>query len=856
MKEITFKPLPELIKGIDILADAVSSTLGPKGNNVILQNQYQKPHVTKDGVTVAESIELENVTQNLGVQIVKEAAAKTDHLAGDGPQPLYAKVLTPNGFTTMKELKVGDLICGTNGTTQTVEGIFPKGEKEIYKVYFSDGRVVECCEDHLWKVTTSYGATKTLPLKEILNSNKVKSFNKDGSIRYGYYVPKTHVDFPKKDLPIDPYLLGLLIGDGSLSGTGNIELSLGKNKLFVLKNIPENIKFKSSWVDDKNYFRVVLDSEIQKPLEQLGLLGTLSSTKFIPKEYLYSSQEQREQLLQGLIDTDGYINNRDLFEYSTVSEQLKDDFLELCRGLGISTYDVLHTRENDPNSYSNIPIYRINQLKGYKYGDKIIDIEATGIKTMMQCIKVSNEDHLYITDNYIVTHNTTTSTVLARAIVKEGHKLIQAGVPAIEIKRQIEEILPDIIDFIKERSIEVKDNYKLIKEVATISSNNDPIIGSLIAEAMEKATADGIVAVKESKGNDTFIEEVNGLQFNKGYLSHYFMTDSEKQVAEHEDTYILITDQKIRDQSKILSAVEAVYKKNGSLLIIADEVEAQALAFLVRNKLSTGLKVVAVKAPGYGDRRRELLEDLAIVTGATVISEKNEHLRLEDTKLEHLGFAKSVTVTKDTTTIVEGNSDQSKLQKRIKQLKAQLASEEKEYEKERIQERLAKLVGGVVVLNIGAHTESELKEKKDRINDALRATKAAMKEGIVPGGGLVLYNAATMINGRPSNYGTRVLVEALQSPMKAIVENAGANFGYIKSELAHGDESVFSYGYNAFGYNALNDKFEDLIKSGIVDPAMVTRVALENAVSVANLVLMTNCTVAATGHEEYPPMMQ
>lgn len=531
MKVIKFSPLSELIKGIDVLADAVSSTLGPKGNNVILQNQYQKPHVTKDGVTVAEAIELEDVTHNLGVQIVREAAAKTDALAGDG---------------------------------------------------------------------------------------------------------------------------------------------------------------------------------------------------------------------------------------------------------------------------------------------------------------------------------TTTATVLARAIIKEGYKLIQAGVPAIDIKRQIEDILPDLISFIKEQSIEVKNDFSKIKNVATISSNNDVEIGSLIAEAMEKATVDGVVAVKEANGNETYIEEVNGLQFNKGYLSHYFMTDAEKQVAEHEDVYILITDQKIRDQSKILPVVEEVYKKNGSLLIIADEVEAQALAFLVRNKMSTGLKVVAVKAPGYGERRRKLLEDLAIVTGATIISEKDEHLRLEDTKLHHLGRCKSITVTKDSTTIVDGNSDPKQLEKRIREVRAEIDSASNTYEKETAQERLAKLIGGVVVLNIGAHTESELKEKKDRINDALRATKAAMKEGIVPGGGLVLYNASIMVNGRPTDYGTQVLKEALQAPMKSIVENAGDDFGKVKSDILHGEDvDVFRH-----GYNALTGQYEDMVKAGIVDPTMVTRVALENAVSVANLILMTNCTVAEESHEDYPPMMQ
>lgn len=526
MKVITFNPLAELIKGVDVLGNAVKSTLGPKGNNVILQNQYQKPHVTKDGVTVAEAIEVEDPTQNLGVLIVKEAAAKTGQLAGDG---------------------------------------------------------------------------------------------------------------------------------------------------------------------------------------------------------------------------------------------------------------------------------------------------------------------------------TTTATVLAQSIIKEGYKLIQAGVPAIDIKRQLEVLTPIVIEFLKSTSIPVADDFLKIQQVATISSNNDEEIGSLIAEAMQKATLDGVVAVKESKGNETYIEEVKGLQFEKGYASHYFMTDREKQVAEYEDVHILVTDEKIRDQTKLVPLIEEVYSKGKALLIIADEIEAQALQFCIFNKLRTGLKIVAVKAPAYGDRRKKVLEDICVVTGATLISQDSA-LRLQDVRFSHLGRAKSITVTKDTTTIVDGHSDPSTLEQRIKEVRAEIENASNSYEKETAQERLAKLVGGVAVLYVGAHTENELKEKKDRIDDALHATRAAMKEGIVAGGGLALYNSATMLKGlADDNYGTTILTTALQSPMKAIVENAGANFGEISANLSKGDEEILSY-----GYNALTNTYENLHNSGIVDPTMVTRIALENAVSVANLILMTNCTVATVDHQQYP----
>lgn len=527
-KTITFNPLAQLIEGVDILANAVKSTLGPKGNNVILQNQYQKPHVTKDGVTVAEAIEVEDPTQNLGVQIVREAAAKTAHLAGDG---------------------------------------------------------------------------------------------------------------------------------------------------------------------------------------------------------------------------------------------------------------------------------------------------------------------------------TTTSVVLAQAIIKEGYKLIQAGVPAIDIKRQLEALVPTITNFIKECSIPVADDYNKIKQVATISANNDVEIGELIAEAMQKATLDGVVAIKESKGNETYIEEVKGLQFNKGYASHYFMTDREKQVAEYEDVCILVTDEKIRDQSKLVPIIEDVYSKGKALLIIADEIEAQALQFCIFNKIRTGLKIVAVKAPAYGDRRKKILEDICIVTGATLISQDNL-LRLQDINYSHLGSAKSITVTKDSTTVVDGNSDKQKLEDRIKEVRAEIENAPNSYEKETAQERLAKLIGGVAVLYVGAHTENELKEKKDRIDDALHATKAAMQEGIVAGGGLTLFNASIMVNGSDTySIASKIMGEALQSPMKTIIENAGANYGEVKAKIPMKGGEVHSW-----GYNALTNTYEDLVSNGIVDPTMVTRVAVENAVSVANLILMTNCTIAQKDFQQYPEM--
>lgn len=835
----TGKEMNDLLKsGVNKITDVVASTMGPKGKNVIIESIYGTAHSTKDGVTVAKAITLNDPVEELAASIIKQAAGKVVQQAGDGPQPLHAKILTPAGWTTMGELKIEDEICGSEGTLQKVEGIFPKGEKEIYKVHFSDGRVVECCEDHLWTVTTNYGLTKTLTVREMIDSGNICKIDSKGNKRYGFYVPKSFVDFPKQDLPINPYLLGLLLGDGSLSGSGNIELSLGKDKEYVLKNIPNDFTFKCNWVDEKNYFRVVFDSSIREYLEELGLMGTLSSTKFIPKIYLYSPIETREQLLQGLLDTDGYINNKGLFEYSTVSSQLKEDFLELCRGLGISTYDRIHNRDNDPDSYSDVSIYRITQLKGYKYGDKIVNITATGRKTEMQCIRVSNPDHLYFTDNYILTHNTTTAMVLARAIYINALKTIERdGIAPVEIKRQLENLNAELIKAIKEVAEPINTNYDKLIKVASVAANNDSFIGELIGNAFKEVGENGLVIVEESKSTETSVELTQGARFESGFISPYFINNN-KLTCELENPLIFITDNKLRGVDDVLPALRLAAANDRPLVVIGDEIEAQALGLLLTNKVKAGLQVVGVKAPAHGDRRYKILEDIAILTGANLISDKKGRT-LSSVTIEDFGEASKIIVDRSQTTIVEGKGNEEEIESRVAEIKVEMQDLSiGPWGVEKCKERIATLIGKVAKILVGAATEVELKEKKDRVDDALQATQAALKMGIVSGGGSVLYQLSDYCSTLDTEAG-RVMSASLKEPFNQIIINAGKNPDIVLALCPEG-----------LGYNAYTDEYVDLKEDGIIDPALVLISCLNNAISVATNLILTSATITNEDNEE------
>ncbi len=435
---------------------------------------------------------------------------------------------------------------------------------------------------------------------------------------------------------------------------------------------------------------------------------------------------------------------------------------------------------------------------------------------------------------------TTTATVLAQSIIQTGLKNVTAGANPMELKRGIDKAVKAIVVELRNLSKPVGDSLESIKQIGTISANGDEEIGQNIADAMEKVGKDGVITVEEAKGTETYLETVEGMQFDRGYLSPYFVTDSENMIAEMEEPYILIFDSKISNMKDLLPILEKVIQTSKPLLIIAEDIEGEALATLVVNKLRGSLKIAAVKAPGFGDRRKQMLEDIAILTGGTVISEERGY-KLENATLDFLGTADRVNITKDDTTVVGGKGDDNDIKGRVNQIKGQIESTSSDYDREKLQERLAKLSGGVAVLNIGAASEVEMKEKKARVEDALHATRAAVEEGVVAGGGVALLRAQNALDNLEAEnpdqeVGFSIVRRALEQPLRTIANNAGAEGSIVVQKVLEGKDS--------FGYNARTEQYEDLVEAGVIDPTKVTRTALENAASVAGLMLTTEALIS------------
>lgn len=450
--------------------------------------------------------------------------------------------------------------------------------------------------------------------------------------------------------------------------------------------------------------------------------------------------------------------------------------------------------------------------------------------------------------NDIAGDGTTTATVLAQAIVREGLKNVAAGANPMDLKRGIDKAVSTVVENLKSQSQQVGDNNDKIKQVASVSANNDETIGGLIADAFARVGKEGVITVEEAKGIDTTVDVVEGMQFDRGYQSPYFVTNPDKMVAELDNPYILLVEKKISSMKELLPVLEPVAQQGKSLLIISEEVEGEALATLVVNKLRGSLKIAAVKAPGFGDRRKAMLEDIAILTGGQVISEERG-FTMENASIELLGKAEKVVIDKDNTTIVNGAGDDAQIKARVNQIKAQLESTTSDYDREKLQERLAKLAGGVAVLYVGAASEVEMKEKKDRVDDALHATRAAVEEGIVAGGGVALVRAIESLNSlsganQDENTGIRIVKRAIEEPLRQIVANAGGEGSVIVAKVAEGKAD--------FGYNAKTDEFVNMLEAGIIDPTKVTRVALENAASVAGMLLTTECVITEIPKPEAP----
>jgi len=446
---------------------------------------------------------------------------------------------------------------------------------------------------------------------------------------------------------------------------------------------------------------------------------------------------------------------------------------------------------------------------------------------------------------------TTTATVLAQSIISVGLKNVTAGANPMDLKRGIDKAVAKVVENIKNQSIEIGDDLKKIENIAKISANGDETIGKLIAEAMDKVKKEGVITVEEAKGTETYVDIVEGMQFDRGYISPYFVTDTEKMEADLENPYILIYDKKISVLKDILPILESALKSGRALLIIAEDIDSEALTTLVVNRLRAGLKIAAVKAPGFGDRRKEMLEDIAVLTGGTVISEE-KGLQLEAATLDMLGTADKVTINKDNTTIVNGAGDKAAIAARVGQIKTQIEKTTSDYDREKLQERLAKLAGGVAVLYVGAPSEVEMKEKKDRVEDALSATRAAIEEGTVPGGGTAYIRAIDAIQNLKGENddettGIEIVKRAIEEPLRTIVNNCGKEGAVVVQKVSEGKGS--------YGYNARTDVYEDLEAAGVIDPAKVTRVALENAASIAGMFLTTECIIADKKEDNPAPAM-
>jgi len=823
-----------LIEGAKKLSDIVSCTMGPGGGSVLYGDQF--PLTTKDGVTVARNIVLLDEAENMGAQLVKQAAIKANELAGDGPQPLYSKILTPQGWVTMGSLKVGDVVCGANGTIQEVEGIYPKGKKEIYEVYLGGDRVVECCEDHLWTVTTSWGKVKTLTTKRILDEMHSNE-HRDGT---RFFTPQSWVDFHTSNQTLHPYLVGLLIGDGSLSGTGSIELSLAEDQEHIIDSLPlpDGIEAYSVYNENKHYHRVKLrgitpdGKTMHRLVDEIGLLGTKSETKFIPTQYLYASIEDREELLRGLADTDGHINSRGRLEYGTVSYQLAQDVVELMRSLGktVSCYEYVR---KPGASYSETTIYRVTELKGDKYGNSILRIVPTGRFTEMQCISVSNPDNLYVTDNFVFTHNTTTTTLLTYELIKSMLPFINKD----RYKRQVDlqRFTEMVINYLESNAIPVDLASPMVEAVAKIAGN-DETVGQIVGEAFREVGPDAAITLGQSDIANTTIEYTHGFSFDNGYESPFFITDINKMSVEYDDPIVVTMDQSLEKSQHLIKMLETIRSHFGTerpIILVTAGVFGEALEFLTKNKLNNRLKIATVRAPDYSDERRESMKDMAAFLGGVSIT-PDLMTDVSQIKPAMCGQAKKVIILENKTTFISGNGGEG-YQARIDYLTSKLDTSPDYYRK-----RISRLTGKAAEIKIGSNNFVELVEKRYRYEDAVNATRAALQHGILPGGGIMLALAGITAYSDPTledipHEMRKSLYEALCTPVYKIL----TNYGWSTDEIQNLLISLLGAVDPKMTYNIETLEVVPYDQIMVIDPLVVVRSAVRTASSIAGQITTT-----------------
>lgn len=878
-----------MMKGIELMRNCVTATLGPNGRNVAI-DRYMINDITKDGVTVLADVVADEPFAEMGCKMVREASTKTNDEAGDGPQPLSSKILTPKGFIKMGDIKVGDDVCGTNGSTQKVLGVYPKGQKEIYEVRMTDGRMAECCEDHFWSVITRYGKRKIVTAKQL--SGDLRAILTNGDIRHRFYLPRNKVEFTEDPdaINLDPYFLGVLLGDGSITGSGSFELSLGIEKEHILEKLrlPDGVTFSKTFIEKKNYFRVKFSGTaiLRESLKSLGLYEKNSHTKFIPECYLYSSTETRLSLLQGLLDTDGHINGRGLFEFSTVSAQLALDFSALCSGLGMSLYTRLHTRENDSGSYSNNPIYRIMKLKGDMYGHSIDSIEPTGKFTDMQCIKVSNPDNLYITDGYLVTHNTTTAIEIAWAICEAGRKKVAEGTNVIKLQCGIQKGMDAVVARLEKMAVPMNNDRQKYVDVATISSQ-DTVIGYKVAEIFLESGENGVIEVERVDEPGITTEHTDGMQILEGWLRWEFINDHANLSFSMEDVPVIVTDREITSIPE-LNIIDLLARKGiKKALIICDDCNGEALGTLVKNARYGAFHACVIKAPAWGARKMEILKDICAMTGATLISEESGS-NLMEANISVVGYVRQVTVKQKKTVLIadkerkvlnpitgEEKTVAAMIEERVAQLKSQAEEAEEGYEKEKLRERLANLTDGVSLIKLGANTEIERILMKRRVEDAVRAVQCAKEGGVVIGGGAALLKCVEDLEelrlaDPDEQMGIDIVIEAIHSPARRILEVAGTEpesapfyYRFFKSIRRKWTvkcqnkiiEEVKRSGYlTGYDMSEQGYTYTNLMTRGVIDPVKVVKSAFLNGASCAKTFLSVE--VCITPIPETDPLLK
>ena len=833
----------KMLKGIMKLKDVVCSTIGVNGMYVL----YEDARTTQDGVTVANNFTLKDKVENYAITLVRDAASKTADTAGDGCQDLNSRILTPTGFRRFGDLKIGDVICGTNGTFQTVEGIYPKGVKQLYKFTFSEGRTTEACESHVWKVTTNYGKEKIMTTKQLLESNRITMSKSNGNLNYGYYTPNTFVDFKEvQPLELDPYFLGCLLGDGSLSGTGAIELSLGANKEHIIDKLvlPSNTTYTKNWVESKNYFRVkfkMIDPSdntefVATKLKDLGLFGTNSHTKFIPEQYLYSSLETRTNLLQGLLDTDGSKNERGLYSFSSVNQKLAEQVLELFRGLGRPAVLRKIIKEGK-DSYSNNPIYEVTERKGYKHGTKLISIEPTDKFVEVQCIKVSNEDSLYITEDYIVTHNTTSTTAITSKLVELFVKALEED-PELNLHECftfLEQLKLQAIDYLNaNKQVITKDDkgLQLIRDIAYTSSHNNDDIADAIKSLYSKL---------EDWNTDVSFEfndlDADSVEMNEGYNIGHRANAFSGNRKEFESARLFVYPDKV---DKIpLNFLQYIISKrtrdNSPVVLFAKHFDKSVELEATRIKEAYGVELYLIRSDTYGESQKTQFEDLCRILNINMLTKEDMSSYGRDLEYNE-GYLKSLILTNEECYFVFTEDSipiKSEITKECEQL---IKSSKDKALKEMTQNRLKRLQFSKCTYFIGGITTSETANKYYLIEDAILAVKSAIKQGVVHGG---CYDYIQMtehlkkINTKLKKSQDLVLNIFVTSMLHTFELQCANSFEDYTSRLNTIIETkrMFNFKDRQF-YMLENNKIKDSYSTSIN--------CIQNAISIAKMIMLTN----------------